>query len=180
MCNIGASVNDKIKSTEPKRKRKKMGDPSSLDGGYLGPWAGFVDEEPGVALPTHEATEEELAAIADATAQVEKATAAVAAPPKTEDTLAAAGERGPETTKERTTFHGREEFDYLGRTYLHVPTDIDGVTLHGDAGRSECYIPKQLVHTWTGHTKGVNAIQFIPKSAHLLLSCSMDTKVKVR
>ena len=73
---------------------------------------------------------------------------------------------------------GKAERDYAGRTYMSVPTDID-VNLLGEPGTQECFIPKRHIHTWSGHTKGVNAIRFFPKTAHLLLSCSMDTKVKI-
>ena len=43
----------------------------------------------------------------------------------------------------------------------------------------KCYLPKKLIHTWSGHTKAVSSIKLFPKSGHLLLSTSMDCKVKV-
>ena len=38
---------------------------------------------------------------------------------------------------------------------------------------------KKWVHTWSGHTKGVQKILWFPKTAHMLLSAGMDTKVKI-
>ncbi|KAJ1560090.1 pre-mRNA-processing factor 17 [Cladochytrium tenue] len=181
----GATINDKVKKSDAKRKRKGMGDPASVDGSYLGPWAGYADEEADASLGAAGPTDEQKAAIQEAADAVEAATAAPAATATKPAVTAAtadggSGDQGAEAPgKEKSVFHGKELHDYLGRTYMHVPTDIDGVNLNGEPGGQECYIPKRLLHTWTGHTKGVNAIQFIPKSAHLLLSCSMDSKVKL-
>lgn len=63
---------------------------------------------------------------------------------------------------------------------MHIPTDVDGVNLRGESGNQECFVPKKCIHTWSGHTKGVSRIQLFPKSGHLLLSASLDTRIKVR
>ena len=71
----------------------------------------------------------------------------------------------------------KDAYDYQGRSYLHVPQDID-TDLRTDQPPEKCYLPKKHIHSWTGHTKGVASIKLFPNSGHLLLSCGMDSKIK--
>jgi pre-mRNA-processing factor 17 len=72
----------------------------------------------------------------------------------------------------------KDPLDYQGRSFLHAPQDV-GVNLRSDSPPERCFLPKAHIHTWQGHTKGISTIRWFPKTAHLLLSCSMDCRVKV-
>ena len=108
-----------------------------------------------------ELTPEQVAAIAERHKQAKKQREG-----KAED-------EAPAAMEETSIFHGTSLTDYQGRSWLHP----------GDAGRGdeehECFIPKKWVHTWSGHTKGVAAIRWLPRTAHMLLSAGMDSKVKI-
>lgn len=177
----GVSIYDSIpKAMRPnrgaKKKRMAKGDLSVVDGenAYKGPWAGYNDDK---TLPVHTEPEEQDTAKEE---QVETTKEEAGAQEAGEMVLTAADKRKKmmEPGNEKTIFHGESEFDYLGRTYMAVPQDTD-VNLLGEAGTQECFIPKKCIHTWAGHSKGVSAIRFLPKSAHLLLSAGMDNKIKV-
>ena len=38
-------------------------------------------------------------------------------------------------------------YDYQGRSYLHIPQDLD-VNLRSEDPPLKCFIPKKLIHTW--------------------------------
>ncbi|XP_066900833.1 pre-mRNA-processing factor 17 isoform X1 [Halyomorpha halys] len=139
-----------------KRKRNKNDDPSDING-FLGPWGCYVDEKK-VVKP-----EPEVAA-------------------ELEEYLAKRQKLGKKVEdkplEEKTVLHIKDPVDYQGRNFLHPPQDV-GVNLKSDSPPDKCFIPKSEIHVWKGHTKGISAIRWFPKYAHLLLSCSMDCRVKL-
>jgi pre-mRNA-processing factor 17 len=81
--------------------------------------------------------------------------------------------------EEKVIVHIKNPIDYQGRSFMHPPHDV-GVNLKAKEPPTKCFIPKNLIHTYQGHSKGVSAIRWLPNSAHLLLSAGMDARVKVR
>ncbi|KAF9535331.1 pre-mRNA splicing factor [Crepidotus variabilis] len=154
---------------ELKRKRKNRGDLSIADGegAYVGPWASWEGEEPHAhflaGLEGTGGDEDQM----EEDEEPEDEYVAKKAKPK----------RGAEG-QESTIFHGKSMYDYQGRTYMAPPVATAPQLLQ-EPGSQDCFIPKVCVHTWTGHTQGVSVIRTFPETGHLLLSGSMDTKIKL-
>ncbi|KAK5943497.1 hypothetical protein PMZ80_004504 [Knufia obscura] len=152
-------------------KRQKKGDSSIVDGdgAYLGPWAKYQGDD--VAYEEAEAMAgQELAS--DEEWVEEGVVAPLLAPSK----LATDYNKSDASITETTEFTGSQEFDYQGRTYVHVPQDLD-VDLGKEQGSQQCFVPKKMVHQYKFHTKPITSLKFIPQSSHLLLSSSADTKL---
>ncbi|XP_062542021.1 pre-mRNA-processing factor 17 [Armigeres subalbatus] len=139
-----------------KRKRVKNANPEDVEG-FLGPWGKFEDEET-VSRPS----EQERAEIEEMMAKKQRRNRV------TED----------KPIEEKSVLHIKDSVDYQGRSFLHPPHD-SGVNLRKSSAPDRCFLPKAHIHTWTGHTKGISAIRWFPVSAHLLLSCSMDARIKI-
>jgi pre-mRNA-processing factor 17 len=73
---------------------------------------------------------------------------------------------------EKSFFHGTSEKNYAGESWITPPKDRKKENDH-------CYAPKRCIHTWSGHTKGVQAIRFFPNHGHLILSAGLDSKIKI-
>lgn len=149
-----------------KRKREGKGDIGVLDGddSWKGPWAKYENEAPSDKEQDHAVTDEEYEPEALA--------------PKVLPEIDMGRDIRIETNHgaERSEFYGDQLRDYQGRTYMHVPQDL-GIDLRKVPGEEECFLPKKNIHTWRGHKKGISALEFFPKSGHLLLSASMDSKI---
>ena len=101
----------------PIPKRQK-GDASDVHG-FKGPWAKWEHEE---AL--YEEVDEDEVGSDEEVEYIEEGIVpnptAIAPMPKAATAYAAENE-----ATETTEFHGSSEFDYQGRTYMHVPQDLD-------------------------------------------------------
>lgn len=164
----------RAKSRHIKQSRALGGDAAVTDGAgaYKGPWAGWEGER--VSLQEGVGPSEEQRSAAKAREDLRAEEKAVQAQ-KQEKML---DKTGAPPGQEKSTFHGDSMYDYQGRTYMSIPTDVDS-NLLGDAGEQTCFLPKECVHEFKGHTKGVSSVRLFPGSGHLLLSASMDTKVKL-
>lgn len=156
-----------------RRKRQKKGEPSIVDGpgAYKGPWARYQDED--------QAYEDEAAMAGEELASDEEYIEEAIVPAN----IPAMSKAGTDyqddiANTETTEFNGTEQFDYQGRTYMHVPQDLD-IDLRQEPGSQKNYVPKKHIHTWKSHTKPITALRFFPNSGHLLLSASADSKVKI-
>ncbi|ORX47137.1 WD40 repeat-like protein [Hesseltinella vesiculosa] len=172
----GATVYDRApkafrRNQEQRKKRNGKGDAGVLEGdnAYKGPWAGYDDDDFGHEAPKPDEEQQE-----ETQEEEEPTTALQQIDDEDDETRDKAQPVGNETTK----FHGKQQHDYLGRTYMAIPQDLD-INLSGEPGSQHCFIPKTKLHTWSGHKGGASAIRFFPQSGHLLLSCGMDNKVKL-
>ena len=151
-----------------KHKREQRGDSAVVYGAnaYKGPWARFEEERPDATASDEDGEDVEVVYEEDEIAPQPAAPATKAGTDY--------GETGG--AGETSTFHGTEERDYQGRTYMHVPLDLD-IDLRGDTSGLKNYTPKKLIHTWKAHSKPVTQMRFMPDSGHLLLTASADAKV---
>lgn len=162
----------KEESRSLRAKRQKRGDASITDGehAYQGPWARWQGDD--------QAYEDEAALAGEELASDEEWVEEAIVPTKADPLPQTSTDYTPDlATTETTEFHGSALYDYQGRTYMHVPQDLD-IDLRGDAPTKN-FIPKKHIHTWKGHTKAITALRFFPNSAHLLLSSSADCTVKL-
>lgn len=142
-------------------------------GAYVGPWAKFSRQDYEVIGNNERLASDEEYEVAEDEDVVESGIV-VQAP----ETAIVRRKEVEELGDEATTFHGSEEFDYQGRTYMHIPQDVD-IDLRKESGTTTNYIPKKKIHTWKGHAGAVTALRFFPGSGHLLLSSGADATVKI-
>lgn len=76
-----------------------------------------------------------------------------------------------------TVWHGPEGKEGTAEGWTAAPK---GIAKHPP---DLCYLPQKWLHTWgsdgSGHKKGVNAIRWFPRTAHLLASAGLDGRVKL-
>lgn len=172
----GAQAKEEAAKIRSKREGRGNATVAEGDNSYVGPWAKYkADEYEDVEIGDDEelGSDEEYEIVEEDDDVVESGT--VVQPPAE---VIARRKEVEEMGTETTTFHGESELDYQGRTYMHVPQDLD-IDLRKEVGSITNYIPKKAIHTWRGHTGAVTSLRLLPDSGHLLLSGSADSTIKI-
>ena len=139
----------------PQRKRLRNNDPSSDS--YSGPWALFEDERRAAANSVSE------------TAGIAKSIKPLypeACPCESTST-----EPSPAST---CILHGKTRNDWKGNNWLRN----SGAT-SVPVGDVTCILPRRNAFAWKGHASGVQALCLFPNQAHMMLSASMDSTIKI-
>ncbi|KAH7353354.1 pre-mRNA-processing factor 17 [Plectosphaerella cucumerina] len=170
----GTAVKEEAARIRAGREGKGDASIAEGDGAYVGPWAKYQREEyEEVGEDEELGSDVEYIEVTDDEDVVESGTIL-----KAPEAALARRKEVEELGAETTTFHGSEERDYQGRTYMHVPQDLD-VDLRKEVGSITNFIPKKQIHEWKSHTKAVTVTRFFPDSGHLLLSGSADSTIKI-
>ena len=149
------------KERKSKRKLQKIGD----DGEYIGPWGGSESEEEGdlvVSLQTSEGEEGEETQSEDPKTKSED--------PKTQSEDPKTQTQDPKTQDPQTQSEDPQTQSEDPQTQDPQIQPIESPT------PSRYYIPKKIIHTFPGHSGGVNKLLFTPFG---LLSCGNDCTIQL-
>ncbi|KAI7188994.1 WD40 repeat-like protein [Hortaea werneckii] len=181
--NLHREEQDKAASGK-KRKRETKGDSGVVfgAGAYKGPWAKYEERR----IDSDSGEEVEVSGSEDGSdVEVVYEEDAIAPMPE-RPSLAGTGYEQISADKESTVFEGSQQYDYQGRTYMHVPQDLDiDLTADFESLNLKCYTPKKHIHTFRtqagkeAHDKALTTLRFFPNSGHLLLSAATDGRVKL-
>eukprot|EP00033_Pygsuia_biforma_P001180 GCRY01001341.1.p1 GENE.GCRY01001341.1~~GCRY01001341.1.p1 ORF type:complete len:550 (+),score=139.71 GCRY01001341.1:238-1887(+) len=140
------------RSRRAKPKREAAGEVEADE--YLGPWAPFEGQFDN--LPEPDPTK----------MPIKKKRRGQQEEEEDEDKTESKGQ-------ETSVLHVKDMSIYRHNSFINPPASLK------ENPDMQCYLPKRIIHTYTGHTKGVSKIQFFPKTGHLILSASFDGKVKL-
>ncbi|KAH0788255.1 WD40 repeat-like protein [Histomonas meleagridis] len=63
--------------------------------------------------------------------------------------------------------------DHLGRSWVMQPISYVANPGH------ECFLPQSRIHKFSYHTSSVTNVEMFPTYGHLILSCSLDTTIRI-
>ena len=163
---------DEVRRKKIKLKRLKNDDPASED--FRGPWACYegeglfdsINQKPKkMEFTETEETEDKVRA------EKKKERRLVVDPFNMPEEDIQFKDPDFEAT---STFHIPIRNDYQGRSFLESVNERSHIK-----DLSKSFIPKKLLHVYTGHQKGVQVVKFFPKFGTFLMSGSFDGTAKL-